>query len=84
MIVVTGASKGLGRAICERFTNYGKRVVGLARSDAGGSFETIACDVSDYDSVKQASRQIKKMGEPVSAVINAAGIASMNLAVTTD
>lgn len=84
MIIVTGASKGLGRAICERFHNRGERVVGLARSDAGGGVETIACDVSDYDSVKQASRQIKKMGEPVSAVINAAGIASMNLAVTTD
>ena len=84
MIVVTGASRGLGKAISERLTDKGERVIGLARSTESLSIEGINCDVSDYSSVKSAARSIKKMGEKVDAVINAAGVASMNLAVTTD
>ena len=84
MIVVTGASRGLGEAICRRFIEKGERVIGLARSVNELEFEGINCDVSDYKSVKSAARQIRKIGERVDAVINAAGVASMNLAVTTD
>ena len=84
MIVVTGASRGLGQAIAERLTQKGEDVIGLARSISGISIDAIECDVSDYSSVKNASREIKKMKKPVEAFINAAGVASMNLAVTTD
>jgi 3-oxoacyl-[acyl-carrier protein] reductase len=84
MIVVTGASRGLGEAICQRFSEKGERVIGLARSVNELEFEGISCDVGDYQSVKSAARQIRKIGERVDAVINAAGVASMNLAVTTD
>ena len=31
MIVVTGASKGLGRAICDRLLSSGVEILGLAR-----------------------------------------------------
>ncbi|MDB3977596.1 SDR family oxidoreductase, partial [bacterium] len=44
----------------------------------------IECDVSDYASVKIASKEVKRMKKPVKAFINAAGVASMNMAVTTD
>ena len=84
MIVVTGASRGLGHAICERLAEKGEEVVGLARNTNGISFEAIECDVSNYSSVKNASREIKTMKKPVKAFINAAGVASMNMAVTTD
>jgi 3-oxoacyl-[acyl-carrier protein] reductase len=84
LIIVTGASRGLGKAIAKRLSEKGKRVIGLARSVESVDVEGIACDVSDYSSVKKATRAIKKIGEPVEAVINAAGVASMNLAVTTD
>jgi len=84
MIVVTGASRGLGEAICHRLLEKDERVVGLARSANALEFEGISCDVGDYQSVKSAARQIRKIGERVDAVINAAGVASMNLAVTTD
>ena len=84
MIVVTGASRGLGEAICHRLLEKDERVIGLARSVNELEFEGISCDVGDYKSVKSAARQIRKIGEPVDAVINAAGVASMNLAVTTD
>ena len=84
MIIVAGASRGLGQAIAERLIEKGEDVIGLARSVSGMSLDAIECDVSDYSSVKNASREIKRMKKPVKAFINAAGVASMNLAVTTD
>lgn len=84
MIIVTGASKGLGHAITERLVEKGEEVIGLARNTNGMSVEAIECDVSDYSSVKSASREVKLMKKPVKAFINVAGVASMNMAVTTD
>ena len=84
MIIVTGASRGLGQAITDRLTNSGEKVIGLARSTDGLEVEGIQCDVSDYASVKNAARKVKRMNAPVKAFINAAGVASMNMAVTTD
>ena len=84
MIIVTGASRGLGKAIAERLTENGEKVIGLARSIDGLEIEGFVCDVSDYTSVKTAAREVKRMKTPVKAFINSAGVASMNMAVTTD
>ena len=83
MIVVTGATRGLGKAICERLLSSGVEVLGLARDVAGVSFDSMKCDVSSYEEVKQVAQTLKRSGKKVSGLINAAGIASMNLAVTT-
>ena len=84
MIIVTGASRGLGQAIIERLSDIGEDVLGLARNTSGMNIDAIECDVSDYASVKNASKEVKRMKKPVKAFINAAGVASMNMAVTTD
>jgi len=83
MIIVTGASKGLGRAICERLIEKKIDVLGLARNVEDVPFTTMSCDVSSYESVKAVAQQLKKDGVKVDGLVNAAGIASMNLAVTT-
>jgi 3-oxoacyl-[acyl-carrier protein] reductase len=84
VIIVTGASRGLGQAITERLVESGEEVLGLARNISGMGVDAIECDVSDYASVKNASKEVKRMKKPVKAFINAAGVASMNMAVTTD
>lgn len=84
MIIVTGASRGLGKSITERLTDRGEKVIGLARSSDNLKVQSLKCDVSDYNSVKNAARDIKKLKTPIKAFINAAGIASMNMAITTD
>ena len=84
MIIVTGASRGLGKSISERLMERGEEVIGLARSLDGLNSKGIKCDVSDYSSVKKAASEVKRMKLSVKAVINAAGVASMNMAVTTD
>jgi len=83
MILVTGASKGLGRAICDRLLSKGIPVFGLARNIEGVPFPSMPCDVSSYDDVKAVAQRLKKEGVKVQGLVNAAGIASMNLAVTT-
>ncbi len=83
MIVVTGASKGLGRAICERLVEKDFEVFGIARNVDELSFPSMACDVSSYEQVKAVSKKLKNDGVRITGLINAAGIASMNLAVTT-
>jgi len=84
MIIVTGANRGLGKAISERLNKRGEKVIGLVRTTNDLDIESIKCDVSDYKSVKKASREIKKMKTSIKAFINVAGVASMNMAVTTD
>jgi 3-oxoacyl-[acyl-carrier protein] reductase len=84
LIIVTGASRGLGQAITERLIERGEEIIGLARDTSGMNINTIECDVSNYASVKNASKKVKQMKKPVKAFINAAGVASMNMAVTTD
>jgi len=81
---VTGAGRGLGKAITERLTEKGEQVLGLARTKDSLQIDGIECDVSDYSSVKNAAREVKRMKQPVKAFINVAGVASMNMAVTTD
>lgn len=83
MIIVTGASKGLGREICDRLVSRGVEVIGLARNAGGLPFPSMDCDVSSYEQVKAVAQQIRKSGAKVTGLINAAGIASMNLALTT-
>lgn len=83
MIIVTGASQGLGRAICNRLISKGIPVFGVARNIDDIPFHSMNCDVSSYENVKEVAQRLKKDGIRVDGLINAAGIASMNLALTT-
>ena len=83
MIIVTGATKGLGAAICARLQSQDKKVFGLARSVSRLSFDGMDCDVSSYENVKAVAKKLKNEKVKVTGLINAAGIFSMNLAVAT-
>jgi len=81
MIIVTGASRGLGRALSERLTAKGFEVLGLARNASETPFECLSCDVSSYESVKDVVKQVKARRVEVTGLVNAAGIAQMNLVI---
>jgi 3-oxoacyl-[acyl-carrier protein] reductase len=83
MIVVSGASKGLGRAICERLISKGIEVFGIARNVKDVPFPSMTCDISSYENVKKVSQKLNRDGIKIKGLINVAGIASMNLALTT-
>lgn len=81
-LLVTGASRGLGRHIAERAAAEGYQVVGLARQPTEvAGVEIVACDVGDAREVDEVCKRLK--GLPLYGIINAAGIASMNLLLTT-
>jgi len=81
MILVTGASRGIGLAISNRLVGRGEEVLGVSRAATNTEFETRLLDVTDFRAVKNLSDEIRRSGKKVTAVINAAGIASMNLAL---
>lgn len=83
MIIVTGASRGLGLAICERMLTRGIDVLGVARNVENLPFRAYSCDVSSYEGLKVMVGGLKREGATIEGLVNAAGIASMNLAVTT-
>jgi 3-oxoacyl-[acyl-carrier protein] reductase len=82
-VVVTGASRGLGRYCAERLVEGGYKVIGFGRSAADDApFEMRIVDVADSASVAAAMHDLRRDAS-VYALINSAGIASMNLVVTT-
>jgi 3-oxoacyl-[acyl-carrier protein] reductase len=83
MIIVTGASRGLGDAIAHRLLDLGHDVIGLARDVSRLQFDGLQCDVSSYEQVKSVAQELKKRKVHLKGLVNAAGIASMNLALTT-
>jgi len=83
MIIVTGASRGIGKTICERLISNKVEVIGIARNIKDLSFEAIKCDVSSYEEIKNVVTKIKKKNKKILGLINAAGIASMNHALLT-
>ena len=84
MIVVTGANRGLGLNIVEHLRSKNYEVCSLVRNLDGVSGYKLECDVAVYESVKAAAKELRKSRNQVEAVVNVAGVASMNLALTTD
>lgn len=83
MIIVTGASSGLGAEIAQSLRNSGVKVITLSRSEIKNDENHISCDITNYKSLKFAYKKISLKKEKVYALINCAGIACMNLAITT-
>jgi len=71
VVVVTGASRGIGRAIAALFESEGARVAGCAREAAPG---VDACDVRRADDVAAFAAGVKaRLGVP-DVVVNNAGV----------
>lgn len=77
MIIVTGASDGLGRELALLFVKEGKRVISLSRKPSVEGVETIKTDLLDENSITQAIQKINSDPEPLEALINSAGVLSV-------
>lgn len=77
--IVTGGSKGIGRAIVELFAAEGARVYYFSRSradgdEALGTAKWIACDVADEAQVAAAVEAVVAEAGCVDALVNNAGV----------
>jgi NAD(P)-dependent dehydrogenase (short-subunit alcohol dehydrogenase family) len=84
--LVTGAGRGFGRAIAERFAQEGAKVALLSRSlgqldevaaairAKGGEAVGVRCDVTDRASVDHAVGKIEQVLGPVDLLVNNAGV----------
>jgi acetoacetyl-CoA reductase len=77
--LVTGAGRGIGRAVCERLAAEGRRVAGLnvrpgtePRPDL--AIPLVACDVTDRDACARAVEKIEAELGPIDILVNNAGI----------
>ena len=85
-IVITGTRKGIGKEMAEHYLAEGWQVVGCSRGEGSiehDHYQHFALDVSDEDAVIAMARTIKTSHGKVDALLNNAGIASMNHALLT-
>lgn len=82
-IAVTGANRGIGRAIAEALTQEGARVVLMGRDrraltkaarEIGGEALAVHVDVTRPSSVLRAFREIGRKTKRLDALINNAGV----------
>ena len=91
-VLITGASRGLGRAIAEEYGRHGCRLLLIGRHEAALA-STLAlvhevnpqtevkveyCDLSDISQVVSMCRRIKDTGLAVDIVVNCAGVFPLN------
>lgn len=76
--VVTGVSKGIGKAVCEQLLANGATVFGLGRNNndiPNSNYTFIHCDVRSFDSVQNAFNLIfTKTNQTIDILINNAGL----------
>jgi len=83
--LVTGASRGIGKAVAEELTKAGHRVIAAARDEEklkalveqGGATSWVRLDLSSADSIREAMAQ----AGPLDILVNNAGITKDGLAM---
>jgi 3-oxoacyl-[acyl-carrier protein] reductase len=86
VMLITGTRKGIGRFLAEHYEGRGFRVVGCSREGvdfALENYEHHCVDVADEAGVVRLLADIRKKHGRLDALINNAGIASMNHALLT-
>jgi len=81
VMVITGTRKGIGKHLARYYCAKGFRVFGCSRSEASmedGNYSHFCLDVAEEKPVKEMFREIRKSAGSIDALINNAGIASMN------
>ncbi len=74
MIVITGASDGLGHEIAKIYKKAGKHVVNISRTECSVADHNLLHDLSIGSEITSAAREVLKIDEPIEAVINCIGI----------
>ncbi len=77
MIIITGASDGLGLQIAKIYKEAGKRVINISRRECEFSNTNILTDLTNEAAIEKAVEKISAIDEPIEALINCAGVMSL-------
>lgn len=85
-ILVTGATGGMGKAICKTFIQKGYKVYGIDYREAEKieGLQFFNCDVTDTASIEAVFAKIKEETEHLDAIIHTAGIYNMDSLIEMD
>lgn len=86
VILVTGASKGVGRALAANLTAAGHQVFGISRTDSdlrAVNYHHISADISDESAVRDAFDTIRDRAGRLDILINNAGLKANGYALLT-
>lgn len=86
IVLITGARKGIGRALAEHYLALGDTVVGLSREPSDLSapaYRHYCADVCDEVKVKEALADMRRAFGRLDVLVNSAGVAAMNHALLT-
>lgn len=74
VVVITGASSGIGRAAAVYFTQKGCKVYGLSRRKVDDIFESLSCDVTDPVAVEITLKYVYDREGRIDCFFNNAGM----------
>ena len=79
MVIVTGGSRGIGAATCEKLLSKGYGVISLSRTEpASTDIVHLPCDLTDTDGRRAVFANLSKRDD-VFGLVNNAGVATPNL-----
>jgi 3-oxoacyl-[acyl-carrier protein] reductase len=96
VVLVTGGSRGIGRAVCVAFGALGYEVVAVGRDQgalakteslvraAGGKEASAVCDVRDFESISRTADWVLARYRSVDVLVNNAGGGSPGRPLTAD
>lgn len=85
-VLVTGATGGMGKAICSLLNEKGYRVYGLDYNEGEdyGNVKLYKCDVTDMSDVEAVYEKIKQETKELYAIVHTAGIYDLDSLIEMD
>lgn len=85
-VLVTGATGGMGAAICKKLIKEGYKVYGLdyRKCEEIDGLKFFSCDVTDSEAIEKALEEIKKDAEKLDAIVHTAGVYDLDSLLEMD
>lgn len=74
VVIITGTSSGIGFCLAKLLVSKGYKVYGLSRRVVNENFESLQCDVTDEEKVKQCFEYVFNKEGKIDVLVNNAGM----------